>query len=98
MSEYRVATPALGLSVEQGTPAAPDDGRYHVLFQGELVASYRSEKKALQVYRAKRRELIDAGWELPKPEGPTSEELRRRVRSPWEDKSQRVLLWKKVGR
>ena len=81
MSIYRVATPAFRLSVEKGTPDVPDDGLYHVLFQGELVASERSEKKALKVYRARRRELIDSGWELAKPQRLSREEQIGRIRT-----------------
>lgn len=36
-----------GVSVQRGTPAVPDDGRYHVVVDGEIMLSTRVEALAL---------------------------------------------------
>ena len=48
---YRQAVPRIGLSIERGTDAVPDDGEYHVLLEGQHVFASQSEKEALAEYR-----------------------------------------------
>lgn len=55
---YRETIPALGLSLEQGTGDVPDDGRFHVVLDGSILASHSSEKRAREDYRARRDELV----------------------------------------
>lgn len=43
---FRLAVPEVGLSIEQNTENVPQDGKYHVLKQGAIVASYPSLKRA----------------------------------------------------
>jgi hypothetical protein len=54
---FRQAVPNLGLSLEMGTDAVPDDGMYHVLLNGEPVLSTASKRKALARYKELREEL-----------------------------------------
>jgi hypothetical protein len=50
MSAWRIADERIGLSVEKGTPAVPDDCRYHVVVDGEIVLSTRVEAAAIAEY------------------------------------------------
>ena len=44
---YERAEPKYGLSVEKGTTHVPDDGRYHLIVDGEIVLSTGVETLAL---------------------------------------------------
>ena|GEM_PF-2445758 len=55
---FRQAIPKLGLSVELGTAAVPDDGQYHVLLDGGIVFSSGSQEQALSEYRSRRDHLL----------------------------------------
>lgn len=48
---YVVRMERAGLSIEQGTPNVPDDGKYYVIYQGEIVGKFRSLKQAEKLYR-----------------------------------------------
>ncbi|RJX22804.1 MAG: hypothetical protein C4575_00745 [Desulforudis sp.] len=48
---YRQSIPELGLSIERGTPAVADDGKFHVLLNGEEVFASAKEKEAVEEYR-----------------------------------------------
>lgn len=47
---YRQYNERLGIALEQGTPAVPDDGRYYLKRGEELVGSYPSLKRAQTAY------------------------------------------------
>jgi hypothetical protein len=47
---YRQSIPKLGLSVERETPSVPDDGKFHVLLNGEDVFTSIKEKDAVKEY------------------------------------------------
>src|SRR5262245_61714626 len=50
------------LSVEQGTPAVPDDGQYHVLVDGTIILSTRVFELAKITFNEQREQLrIAAG-------------------------------------
>src|SRR2546425_536132 len=51
---------SIGLSLEQGTPSAPDDDQFFVLLRGKVVFAAPSKRKALIEYQRRRDELIDA--------------------------------------
>ena len=72
---YYRGAPAL---LEQGTKSVPDDGKYYLLLDGQIVNSFRSLKKAKEAYQQL---LADIGFE---PEangaGEDGEEIRRRER------------------
>jgi hypothetical protein len=55
---YRQAVPALRLSLERGTEGVPDDGRFHVLRDGEVVYTSESQREALLLYRDLRDRLL----------------------------------------
>jgi hypothetical protein len=44
---YKRAEPKYGLSVEKGTERVPDDNRYHLIVDGEIVLSTGVEALAL---------------------------------------------------
>lgn len=71
MKQY---VPGLGISLERGTDEVPNDGRYHVTRNGEVVASFRSQSAALRRYK----ELIAEAGGYPKQQAPnpTAEERR----------------------
>jgi hypothetical protein len=65
-------------SLEQGTQAVPNDGRYHLVLDGQVVQSFRSLKTAKQAYR---KLLADIGFEpTVQPVEPDPKEVRRRER------------------
>jgi hypothetical protein len=47
MSGWVKADAKCGVSIERGTPEVPDDGRYHVVVDGEIVLSTNVEAAAL---------------------------------------------------
>lgn len=55
---FKQEIPALGLSVERGTPDVPDDGRYHVVVSGDITLSSASQRKAVEFYRSERDRLF----------------------------------------
>lgn len=55
---FKQEVPKIGLSIEQGTPAVPDDGHYYVLLDGEVVFRSRSQAQALSKYRKHRDERL----------------------------------------
>lgn len=68
--------PSLNVSLERGTEDVPRDGQYHVVRDGRIVKSFRSEKAALRLYRA----LIEELGGYPKSEQPTlTAEERKKI-------------------
>lgn len=66
--------PSLNLSVEKGTSNVPDDGRFHVVKDGQIVASYKLFAPAEKRYR----QLInEAGGATKTARVPMSAEERR---------------------
>ena len=55
---FRQSMPELGLSVEQGTDAVPDDGCYYVLLHSETVLVAPNKKLALKRYTELRDALV----------------------------------------
>lgn len=55
---YKQSFPDLGLSLENGTEDVPQDGRYHVLLNGEIVYSALSRAHAEERYRKLKAELL----------------------------------------
>ncbi len=48
---YRQSVPGLGLSIECATDSVPDDGKYHVIRNGQTLGSFRALKPAQQLFR-----------------------------------------------
>ena len=65
---FRLAIPEAGLSIEQNTESVPHDGKYHVLQQGAIVASYPSLKKARDRFQQLKQE---AGYSPRKADEPS---------------------------
>ncbi len=66
------------VSLEQGTESVPDDGRYYLLLDDQVVNSFRSLKKAREAYRQL---LADVGFEPKAREVELDpEEVRRKER------------------
>ena len=78
---YREGTLAFDLFVERATDGVPNDGQYHVRFRGEIVGSFKSKKKAVDLYRLKRKELLEAGMKVPTAEIPTKQEMLLKLRA-----------------
>jgi hypothetical protein len=77
-STYRHYIPALDLFIERGTSRVPGDGKYHVVYKGKIVGSFRSRKKAEQKFR----QLVEESGYKPdtsiaKPVDPSQEALER---------------------
>lgn len=54
---YRRELPDLGLSVERSTEAVPDDGKFHIVKDGRVVDSFKSEARAVARFRAMASEM-----------------------------------------
>lgn len=48
---YRQSIPDLNLSIERYTDQVPDDGKYHVLRDNEVLGSFRALKQAQELFR-----------------------------------------------
>lgn len=59
------------LSIEQGTSNVPDDGKYYVLYEGQIKGVYKLLKQAQQKYK----EIFDS-LNLPPLPNPTPEERK----------------------
>lgn len=59
---FKQSLPSIGLSIERGTVAAPADGCFYVLLNGEIRGKHRSLGKAQIQYKALRDEC---GWMPP---------------------------------
>ncbi len=59
---YRQTIPELELSIERGTNRVPEDGRFYVLRNGEVLGAFRSFKKALELYK---RVVEESGYRPP---------------------------------
>src|SRR5579871_3021661 len=71
---YRQGVPALDLYIERGTERVPNDRRYHVVHQGDLVGSFRNLRAAQLCYKRKQ----DALGFVVTPEPIATDELLRR--------------------
>ena len=60
---YRQAIPDLNLSIEKATDKVPNDGKYHVLRNEEVLGSFRSLKQAQELYR----KIVQESWYKPAP-------------------------------
>lgn len=75
---YREGIPAIGVSLEQGTEDVPDDGKYYIVIDGAIVASFSSEKRAQTEYRSRRDALVaELGYSPDFQPLPPEEVLRR---------------------
>ena len=61
---FRQGFPAIDLFVEKGTARVPDDGKFHVIYQGEIRASFRGKSRAITEYK---RIIEEIGYTPPKP-------------------------------
>jgi hypothetical protein len=75
---FRQEVRAIGLSVEQGTSLVPDDGRFHVVVDGSIVFSSKTQSAALTRYRSLRDDLLEKAGIQQRPSDP--EETKRRER------------------
>ncbi|MGB3684944.1 MAG: hypothetical protein WA991_03865 [Ornithinimicrobium sp.] len=57
----------LGLSVEQGTDQVPDDDRFHVVHNGVVVRSCKSDTVALAYAELLEEELLEADPSIKNP-------------------------------
>lgn len=48
---YRQYIPDLNLSIERYTEQTPNDGKYYVLQNGEVLGSFRSLKQAQEIFK-----------------------------------------------
>ncbi|MBA7687562.1 hypothetical protein ES703_96026 [subsurface metagenome] len=75
---YRHYLPNLTLSIERNTGRVPSDGRFHIVNNRKVIASFRSRKKAEERFY----QLVEeSGYELIKPTdkplSPTEEAIER---------------------
>ena len=75
---FRQEVRTIGLSIEQGTGSVPNDGRFHVVLDGNVVFSSRARSVALTRYRSLRDDLLRKAGIEQRP--PDPEETKRRER------------------
>lgn len=51
MTRYKQFIKEAGLSLEKGTKDVPDDGKYHLIKNGKLIASFRSLRQGSKRYK-----------------------------------------------
>lgn len=61
---FRQGFPDIDLFVEQGTARVPNDGKFHVIYQGKIRASFRARARAITEYK---RLIAEIGYTPPKP-------------------------------
>ena len=76
---FKQAIPSIQLSVEMGTASVPQDGRYHLVRDGELIASFASKPSALKAYTAARNELLAASEVSTQDPAIAAAALKRRL-------------------
>lgn len=74
---FKQAISSIGLSVESGTEAVPNDGAFYVLLGGEVLFQSKSKARALAAYRERRDELLTP--EHRTAEANPAEALRREM-------------------
>lgn len=75
---FKQGVPDIGLFLEMGTKDVPDDGRYHLVFNGEVVQSFSSQKEAMSHYEELRDKVVeDTGYEPDYEPIPPDELIRR---------------------
>ncbi|HEX78015.1 MAG TPA: hypothetical protein G4O03_06350 [Dehalococcoidia bacterium] len=72
---YKHSIPKLNLSIERNTSQVPNDGKFHIVYDGCIVASFSSIKKAEERFR----QLVqESGY---KPEAPPTRPISARHES-----------------
>ena len=61
---YRQSIPAIGLSLERGTPNVQKDGYFYVLVKGEIRGRFRTMREAQEAYK---KLLEESGYKPPEP-------------------------------
>lgn len=84
---YRQFNERAGISIEQGTGKVPDDGKYYVLQDGEIVGSFKSLKEAEETYR----KLVEEKA-LPPLEAPPKLSTEQLLAKEWDLRSNKSLL------
>lgn len=88
MSGWERVDAKYGVSVQRGTADVPDDGRYHVVVDGEIVLSTRVEAAAIAEFDDLREQRRAPARELLRKE--VGDAAFRAMRSAgWAEKSQR---------
>ena len=90
LSVYRCFNERAGISIEQGTDKVPDDGKYYVLKDGEIVERLKSLKTAEEAYR----KLVEEK-NLPPLEAPvklSADQIRQLRRDDWDLRSNKAPL------
>ena len=49
-NNYKHSIPDLELSIERNTSQVPADGKFHVIYKGNIIASYSSRRKAEETF------------------------------------------------
>jgi hypothetical protein len=90
---FRQEISKVGLSVEQGTASVPDNRRFYVLLEGEVIFDSPSKSAALARYRELRESLLrEAGI---RPAAPDPEATKRREREFYEMQAVRADSYKR---
>ncbi len=79
--------PEASLSIQRNTSKVPNDEKFYVLYQGQIISAYRSRKKAEQKFY----ELLESSGYKPEIlEANKSDPLQESVRNFMQSKS---LFW-----
>ncbi len=62
-SDYKLLIPKLDLSVEKNTGRVPSDNKFHVVYKGNIVASYHSKREAEERFH----QIVEESGYKPEP-------------------------------
>lgn len=80
--------PVAGISLERATENVPDDGRFHLLVNGKIIGSFRSEKQAQGCYQELRHAYVSEHT-IEKVKANFNEVMQREL----ETLTNKELLW-----
>jgi hypothetical protein len=93
---YRQTNERAGISIEQGTSKVPNDTKFYVLKDDQIVGSYRSFKQADAVYK----KLVAEKNLPPLERKPIQKSTREILQDDWNLRSNKALLggtWSSKG-
>jgi hypothetical protein len=97
---YRQSNLKANVALERGTPNVPNDNRYHLLVEGQVVNSFRSLKQAKEAYEKElaTRNISTQVGEVTMTEGARKALLRDMVSTSYQSESSAtVKIPKKSG-
>lgn len=73
---YKHYIPELNLSIEKNTEKVPSDGKFHLLKDGKIIESFRSQKKAEEKFKQL---VFDSGYKPKVPDNKSTDTVSETV-------------------